>query len=1052
MRSFHIAVLILLHSSLWAAQNWRPAPEIHFEPNVGQAEPGIRYVSRGARSELLMRDTSVALQLRGKDGAASLLSLSWADAAANTRSAAPMARPQGEVRQAGVTNFLIGRDTSRWRTGVSHFGKVRYREVYPGIDLVFYGNGEELEYDFVVRPGARASQVRLRFSGHRQLRVNGDGDLVLTMAGGETASEVIQRRPRVYQDRDGNRVEIASSYALHRDGTVGIRLGDFDAERELVIDPVLSYATYWGGASDDLAPELALDQAGNVYLFGDTNSSNLPVTTGAYKTTRPGGPFDNYVTKFGTDGKVIWSTFVGGANDETAAGIAVDATGSVYLLGSTNSNDFPVSTTAPQATRASGGQMGTDVFIAKLNATGTALVYATYLGGNNDDTPVDIAVNSSGEAFVSGFTLATNFPTTNGALKTRDDAVLIEGFVTKMDATGARFAYSTYIGGTVGELVSGIAVDQQGNAYITGSSFSPDFAVTAGAAQSTRRGVSDAFILKLNPFGSAVVYNTLLGGSTGSDTPLDIAIDTAGNAYITGVAESSDFPVTLGALQGTRQGTSDTFIAKINPTGSTVVYATYLGGNGTERGESIVVDAAGSAYLLITSTSTAGLTPVQGFQNAGAGGADLFVAKLSVDGNTVVQSSFLGGNGTESGRSIAVDARDRAYVSASTTSTNIAGTAGSAQPAAAGGRDGFWARLDFSAPAVTLSVSPATITATGQTGGAIARQQLSLVAQAGQRPDWNIEVATQPAGGQWIAVSPTSGSGSATVDVNFTPGTLAAGTYNATITVVNRSANNTRTNIPVTMTLTAAGGGGGQLTSAGVLSAASFQGGGVSPGLIVTIFGQRIGPDRLVSAEVTADLKFPTTVSETRVLFDGVAAPLIYVSAGQVSAIVPYAVASRTATDLVIEYRGVRSNAVSVPVVAAKPGLFTANASGTGPGAIRNQDLSVNTSSNPAARGSIVVLYATGEGATDPAGVDGQVAANVYPKPRLPVAVRIGGVNAEVLYAGAAPSLVAGVMQVNAKVPDNVPDGNVPIQIVVGNAESPAGVTVAVLGDLTTKN
>ncbi len=860
-----------------------------------------------------------------------------------------------------------------------------------------------------------------------------------------SSGEVIQKKPRVYQDRDGQRIEIASSYRLGRGEAVGIELGAWDRSQALVIDPVLSYATYWGGGSDELAPEIAVDTTGNVYLFGDTASVNLPTTTGALRTTRAGGPFDNYITKFGPDGKVIWSTLLGGGQDETAGGIAVDTTGSVYLAGSTSSSDFPVSPGAAQTRKGIGGQANTDAFVVKLNPTGSAIVYATFLGGNDDDTPTDIAINTAGEAFVVGFTFATNFPTTAGAMKTRSDSALYESFATRIDPTGTKFVYSTYIGGKIAELTTAVAVDSQSNAFIAGTSISPDFVVTPGSFQTTRQGNSDPFVLKLNPQGSAPVYSTLVGGALGIDTLLDIAVDSAGNAYITGNAESSDFPLGPNPIQRTRQGSSDAFLFKLNAAGSAVVYGTFLGGNGGERGDSVAVDSLGSAYVLLTTSSTTGLTPVRGFQNANAGGTDLYVLKISPDGASVEQSSFFGGFENESGRSIAVDNRDRAYVGGSTTSTNLPGTTGSAQPASAGGRDSFWARLDFSAPAVTLSVSPGSLTASGAAGAAIAKQQISFLAATGQRPDWNLEVTTST-GGTWLEVTPLSGSGSATVEVNFRSAALPAGSYAGVITLVNRTAN-TRTPIAVALTITPATSTGGQLTSAGILSAASFQGGGVSPGLIVTIFGQRIGPDQLVSAQAGADLKFPTTVGETRVLFNNAPSPLIYVSTGQVSAIVPYSVAGRPTAELVIEYRGGKSNPVSIPVVVAKPGLFTANASGSGPGAIQNQDSSVNRASNPAARGSIIVLYATGEGATDPDGVDGQVAASVFPKPKQPVVVRIGGVNAEILYAGAAPSLVAGVMQINVRVPANAPDGAVPIQILVGNAESPAGVTVAILGE-----
>ena len=1029
-------VVLMLSTALAAAAAkppaWRPEPGIRFEPNSGQAEAGVKFLTRGHRSSLMLIAAGAQVRLRGAKGAEQLtMQMSGSN---------PHAEAVGVDRLPSSSNYLLGSDSAKWRTGVANYAKVRYHGVYQGIDLVYYGNGGELEYDFILKPGANPAQVRLRFSGQRGLRIDGEGNLAIRMSAGE----VIQKRPRVYQDLGDHRVEISSSYHL-RGSSVGFELGTWDREHELVIDPVLSYSTFWGGGSEELAPELAIDSAGNAYLFGDTASSNFTTTNGALRSTRAGGPFDNYITKFGPDGKVVWSTLLGGGGDETAAGIAVDGTGSVYLAGSTSSSDFPVSANAPQKIKGIGGEANTDVFVAKLNAAGSALVYATFLGARGDDTPTDIAINTAGEAFVTGFTFSVTFPTTVGALKTRDDAVLVEGFATRIDPTGSTFVYSTFIGGTFGELINAIAVDFQNNVYVAGTSFSPDFPVTTGAFQTNRQGISDPFVLKLNPQGNAIVYSTLVGGGTGPDTMLDLAIDSAGNAYITGVAESTDFPVGANPIQRTRQGSSDGFLFKLNQSGSSIVYGTYLGGAGGERGESVAVDALGSAYVLLTTGSTSGLTPIQGVQTANAGGNDLYVLKISNDGASVVQSTFLGGASNELGRSIAVDNRDRAYVTASTQSSTMPGTAGSVQPGPGGARDSYWARLDFAAPGVTLSVAPTSLAATGAVGAAIARQQLSLVVAAGQRPDWNLEVTTT-SGGTWLEVTPSSGSGAATVDVNFRSTALAAGTYNGTITLVNRTAN-TRTPVPVTLTITPAGSSGGQLTSAGVLSAASFQGGGVSPGLIVTIFGQRIGPDQLVSAQIGTDLKFPTTVAETRVLFGGVPAPLIYVSAGQLSAIVPYAVAAAANTELAVEFRGVRSTPVSIPVLAAKPGLFTANSSGIGPGAIQNQNLSVNTASNPAQRGSIVVLYATGEGATNPAGVDGQVAASVFPKPIQSVAVRIAGVNAEVLYAGAAPSLVAGVLQINARIPDSVPDGALPIQILVGNTESPGGVTVAVQGN-----
>ncbi|MBM3795159.1 MAG: hypothetical protein FJW31_14060 [Acidobacteria bacterium] len=467
----------------------------------------MRYLARSQRSTLALTPNGATPQLH-KAQAADTLQLELLGA--RNKGAAI----EGEAMLPSVTNYLHGGDRRQWRTGVAHYTRVRYREVHKGIDLVFYGNAAgELEYDFVVKPGARPEAIRLRFTGQKGQSVSAEGDLVFALSGGE----VRQKRPHVFQETAAGRQEIASAYVVRADGTVGLRLGEWDRGRELVVDPVISYGTCWGGASDEFSPELAVDAGGNVYLLGDTNSTVFTTTTGALRTMRPGGPFDAYVTKFGPDGKVIWSTFLGGAGDETVSGIAVDATGATYLTGFTSSSDFPITTGAQQSNKGASGSGNEDGFVAKLKAAGSALVYATFLGGNNDDSPTDIAVSSGGEALVCGSTLSTNFPSTAGALKTRDDALLFEGFASKYDANG-RFAYSTYIGGNVAEIVAACALDQSGNAYLAGGSFSEDFARTAGAFQPTRRGISDAFVMKLNSQGNTVLFNTLLGGGQGVDT------------------------------------------------------------------------------------------------------------------------------------------------------------------------------------------------------------------------------------------------------------------------------------------------------------------------------------------------------------------------------------------------------------------------------------------------------------------------------------------------------------------------------------------------------
>jgi uncharacterized protein (TIGR03437 family) len=434
---------------------------------------------------------------------------------------------------------------------------------------------------------------------------------------------------------------------------------------------------------------------------------------------------------------------------------------------------------------------------------------------------------------------------------------------------------------------------------------------------------------------------------------------------------------------------------------------------------------------------------VAGFQETWGGSSDGFVAKLDPTGTKILQSSYFGGSDTDDVYAMAMDSSGNMYVTGDTWSADLAVTAGAAQPKNTGGQfsDAFIARISFADSNLALTVATSALTFQGTVGAAVAKQSIAITGVTGIAVPWKTDVTAT--GGNWLSVTPASGSGSASLGVAVDTTGLAAGTYTGKITIVNQLTG-TGSAVNVTLTLVKAPDPGGTIPPAGVVNAASFQGGGVAPGELITIFGSGIGPASLTPLALGADGKVANTLAETQVLFDGVPSPLIYVSASQVSAIVPYSVTGKSSTGLQISYKSLKSNTLAVPVSTCAPALFTADTSGKGQAAVSNQDGTFNGKNNPADKGTILTLYATGEGQTDPGGVDGQLALSVYPKPILPVSVKIGGVDAPLLYYGAAPQLVAGVLQVNAKVPDGVASGDQTIVLTVGSCSSPLGVTVAV--------
>jgi len=519
----------------------------------------------------------------------------------------PKTRVQGQEELPGKANYFIGNAPTKWRTKVPTYAKVRYDDLYPGVDLIYYGTQRQLEYDVVVRPGADPNRIIFGIQGADDLEVDAQGDLVLHTAAGQ----IRQHKPFVYQEVDGVRKEIPGGYVLRDTHQVGFRVTAYDPSLPLIIDPLLVYSTYLGGANNDNASAVAVDAAGNAYVTGITASAtNFPTTAGAFQTTLGGGS-DAFVTKLNPTGTaLIYSTFLGGSDFDTGVGIAVDASGNAYVTGSTASTNFPTTAGAFQTTLAGpGGGSLTDAFVTKLNPTGTALVYSTYLGGRDFDNGEEVAVDAAGNAYVTGRTSSTDFPTTVAAFQTTS-AGGGDAFVTKLNSTGSALVYSTFLGGAESSDGGfGIAVDALGNAYVTGLTNSTDFPTTAGAFQTTIGSTQSAFVTKLNPTGSALVYSSYLGGSS-LDQGSGIAVDARANAYVTGVTLSTDFPTTGDAFQTTLGGSTDAFVAKLS-------FANTPGGTNVtvQIGQATVtfanVTAAGDTTL---ATSAVGPPPPAGFK------------------------------------------------------------------------------------------------------------------------------------------------------------------------------------------------------------------------------------------------------------------------------------------------------------------------------------------------------------------------------------------------------------------------------------------------------
>ncbi|MCP5126422.1 MAG: SBBP repeat-containing protein [Gammaproteobacteria bacterium] len=720
---------------------------IYFEPNIGQVAEDVRFLARGPSYTLFLTANEAVLALQGK----AVIRTQLEGATRN-----PEPQMEGLEKLPGISNYFLGNDPAKWRTKVPHYQQVRYADVYPGVDMVYYGNPNQLEHDFIVAPGVDPSVIQLAISGAEQVRVNTEGDLVLAVPGGE----IVQQAPRIYQVIDGRQEAVAGRYVLRNEnladtGTVQVAVVDpviealqvrfeiaqYDQERPLVIDPVLKldYSTYLGGILNDYGTSIAVDNKGNAYVTGATASINFPITLGAFDSSLVGvKTSDAFVSKFSFS-SLIYSTYLGGIDsnddkDDISYDIVVDDLQRAYITGTTASVSFPY-TPPPYVLHGPGGRApsgGKDAFIAVLDSTGSSLLFSTHLGGTKDDEGRGIALRQPMGLmiYVAGYTNSTDFPLVSSnpldALQPR----LLGGtdvFVSQID-TGGTLWYSTYLGGDKDDKGMAIARDSNDNVYITGSTKSANFPITGLAFDTTLGGSEDGFIAKIDPDPSkdprySLIYSAYLGGSS-TDSGTDIAVDSNFHAYVTGVTASSDFPIfpiTSNVAQSSYGGNKDAFITKIDPDPTLIglhslLYSSYLGGNKADSGASIAViqETSGAIRTYVTGATASSDFPVtsDAQDDALGGTSDAFIAQISQSGDRWLYVTYLGGDNDdveESGTGIAANKTSTSngddfhvYITGVTDANDFPVTSNAYYPINNNNKDVFVTKLDDLTPATFL--------------------------------------------------------------------------------------------------------------------------------------------------------------------------------------------------------------------------------------------------------------------------------------------------------------------------------------------------------------
>ncbi|MFN7937227.1 MAG: SBBP repeat-containing protein [Bryobacteraceae bacterium] len=646
---------------------------LYFEPNQGQATGDVRVVSRGG---------GFLTMLTGRETVYSN---------ANTQSPVVMelvgaAKAEDvvfEEKLRGVSNYFYGKDPARWYTDVPHYGRVRFKNVYPGIDLVYYSTEQRMEYDFVVAPGADPSRIRMAWSGVESSKIEENGDLLLMTAAGS----IRHKRPVVYQEVDGVRIPVKGSYRSAGEHAFVFTLGEYRREMALVIDPAIFYSTYVGGSLLDDVQALAVDVQGNAYVGGSTRSANFPVFNGL-PNAQLSGTVDAFLTKVAfTGGELFYSTFLGGTREDQINGIAVDAAGNAHVVGETNSDDFPTTQNAYQ--RDLRGQV--DAFAVKFSASGSQISYSTFIGEfDSEERAASVGLDPSGNAVITGYTTTFVFPTTEGAYD-RSFNGAADIWLLQLNSTGQQLIFSTFFGGNSHDLPKSVVVDASGEIYLTGLTNSSDFPTTTGAFQRNLKGIQDAFVARFSQSGKRLVFSTLLGG-TGQEVSFGMAIEPGGRVLVAGQTTSADYPTTTGAYQANNRGVTNAFLSRLSSDGSKMIASTLIGTTAVDFASS--VRPLDGGYMLITGYSSSNSFPTTGdaWQYSSGFLGDGFVSIFTPMANQLLFSSVVGGSGEDVVRVSAGGPNGDVYL-AGVTGGGVAISSDSFDPTFNGVSDGFLMRV-----------------------------------------------------------------------------------------------------------------------------------------------------------------------------------------------------------------------------------------------------------------------------------------------------------------------------------------------------------------------
>jgi uncharacterized protein (TIGR03437 family) len=1033
-------------------------PTVHFEPNVGQVKGGTEWMAQARGAAVYITGTEVVFALGNNN------------AHMKFDGAHPV-KGEGLNPQGGYSNYFLGESEESWFTGVPHYGSVRYANIYPGIDVVYHSSDDNVEYDFVLAPGADPNQIELVFD--QDVRIGDSGDLII--------SEVRQHRPRVMQDGR----EIASEYQLVGARCVHIKLGRYGATRPLTIDPVLDFSTYLGGPGDDVFTGVNLDAAGNIFLNGFSETPASPTLDPFQQPNL--SVWQPVIVKMSPDGShILFFTVIASGYGGVGA-LAFDHSGNIVITGSTYSSAFPLKNPI-QNTFTSTNHTG---FIAKLTPDSRTLLFSTYLGGSGgSDAGEWIQMDTDDSFFVFGHTTSSDFPLKNAFqsdLRGDQDCT-----ISKLTSAGG-LVFSTFFGSPgIDQCIGAMAKD--GTLVITGTTSSTEFPLVNPIQSDSNPGPFwTTFLAKMSHDGQTLLYSSYIGGDTFSGNAYSLALDGDQNIYVFGRAFNS-FCTLKEAFQTTWTNDFQGFLMKFDPSGRNILFSTFTPGYGA-----VAVDKAQNIYM--AGEAFFDDFPVKDSFQQKAGGGDAYLLKLSASGKTLLFSTLLGGSRADQAYSVALDNSTGAYITGTTSSPDFP-IQSAYQPKFGGGlRDSFLAKFTDNSSEVTTTfeTSPAFLTFQYVQGAqAPAMQTLAVTG----KEQYFLTTSTS-----WLSTLPTgSPTPPNTIQATVNPASLAPGTYTAAITIHPQSTSPVTT-VAVTLTVFAppalissvepvlvpigsddtiitvhgagflpgaliyvsgikwtdspvtvvdaqtitfkmpkvnfsglvsypisvlnpqsvqsnsvtvsVGNPAPAFTAASVLNAASYTPAPVSVGEIVVVFGSNFG-----------------SIDTTKVLFDLNPAKIIYLTPTQLAATVPATAGIGQTTTMQIQTsHDVFSAAVPLPIASAAPGLFTADASGKGQVAAINQDNTVNAPGHPAPAGSVVVLYATGGGA---------LTTDTLPRVALPVLATIGGFDAQVLYAGVAPGEPEGMIQINVQVPVGLTPGTAEVIVKIGDASSQRGATLAV--------